>query len=357
MIESNSLAMLAILPFALFKSYQQEATMKAAYYESKGEPREVLRVGDVPDPVPGPGEVRVRVAVSAVNPSDTKQRAGWGSGKALPFSRIVPHNDGAGTVDAVGPGVDESRVGERVWVYEAQRDGRAFGTAAERVVVPSVNAVPLPGGASFDDGASLGVPGMTAHRLLFQDGGIQGQTVLVQGGAGSVGHLAVQLARWAGARVIATVGSDDQAKVATNCGAHHVLNYKTDDVAAGVESFAGRHAVDRVVEVAFAKNLDVDAAVLRRSGVISTYSVDEDAGPSDGLKLWPLLLKHVTIHLVLVYVMPSEAHARAAADLNAALAAGALQPRIARRFSLDQIADAHELLGTGGAGGKVLIDI
>ena len=331
--------------------------MRAAWYERKGPPREVLQIGDMPDPHPGPGEVRVRVRVSAVNPSDTKQREGWGGG-GMPHPRVVPHNDGAGEIDAVGPGVPGGRVGERVWIYEAQRDGRAFGTAAELVVVPSDNAVRLPDAAGFDDGASLGVPGMTAHRLLFADGGVQGRTVLVQGGAGSVGHMAVQLARWAGARVVATVGSGEQAEVARACGAHLVVDYKRDDVAARVRAFTGRDAgVDRVVEVAFAKNLDLDARVLAPNGVISTYMVDEDLTRPPALNLQQLLVKDITVRFTLVYAMPRQAHEQAAADLNAALSAGALKPRIARRFPLAAIAEAHELLGTGGAGGKVVLDV
>ena len=276
----------------------------------------------------------------------------------MPFPRVIPHNDGAGEVDAVGPGVPEGRVGERVWVYEAQRDGRAFGTAAEYVVVPAANAVRLADEASFDDGASLGVPGMTAHHLLFADGAIQGKTVLVQGGAGSVGHLAVQLARWAGARVIATVGSDAQAEVARACGAHCVIDYKAQDVVAEVRRFTGRDAaVDRVVEVAFVKNLDIDAKVLKPSGAISTFMVDEDPSHPPAVNLQQLAAKDATVHFVLVYAMSRARHEMAIADLTAAMQAGALKPRIARRFPLDAIAEAHTLLGTGGAGGKVVLDV
>lgn len=333
--------------------------MRAAWYERKGEARDVFRLGERPMPEPGANEVRVRVRVSAVNPSDTKQRAGWGGADGMPFPLIVPHNDGAGEIDAVGPGVPQSRVGERVWVYEAQRDGRAFGTAAEYVVVPSANAVRLPDDASLEDGASLGVPGMTAHRLLFADGSIHGRTVLVQGGAGSVGHIAVQLARWAGARVIATAGSEIQAQVARECGAHHVLNYRSDDVAGRVAEITGESAggVDRVIEVAFAKNLDLDARVLKPSGVIATYMVDDDPVHPPALDLQQLLVKDLTVRFTLVYAMGRVHHDEAAADLNAALEAGALRPRIARRFKLDDIAEVHELMGTGGMGGKAVLEM
>ena len=273
--------------------------MRAAYYESKGGPS-VLRVGEVADVAPGPGEVRVRIAASAVNPSDTKAREGWGGASDMPFARVVPHNDGAGTIEAVGPGVPETRIGERVWVFEAQRDGRAFGTAAAFCTVPSRNAVTLPEGVSFEAGASLGVPGMTAHRLVFGGGGVQGRTVLVQGGAGSVGHLAVQLARWGGARVLATVGSDEQAAVARDCGAAFVANYKTDDVPARVADWLGAAgAVDLVVDVAFLANLDANVALLRPNGAIATYSISADADETtqDRPMLWPLVMKGLTVTL------------------------------------------------------------
>ena len=198
---------------------------------------------------------------------------------------------------------------------------------------------------------------MTAHRPVFADGGVQGLTVLVQGGAGSVGHLAVQLARWGGARVIATAGSDAQTKVARECGAHHVLSDRSDDVAAEVLAPTGGSRVDRVVEVAFARNLDVDARALRPSGTLATYSISEDATHPESPNLQQLLTKDVAMRFTLVYAMPWEAHERAARDLGAALAAGALRPRIAARFPLERIAEAHGMLGTGGAGGKVLVDI
>jgi NADPH2:quinone reductase len=331
--------------------------LRAAWYQSKGEAKDVLKVGEMPDPHPGPGEVRIRVYVSAVNPSDTKQRAGWGGGAKMPFSRIIPHNDGAGVIDAVGAGVSQSRVGERVWIFEAQRDGRAFGTAADFVVLPSANAIQLPDAASMEDGASMGVPGMTAHQLLFRDGGIQGQTVFVAGGAGSVGHITVQLARWAGARVIASVGAQSQAEIARACGAHCVINYKSDDVAAKVEEFTGSaNSVDRVIEVAFAKNAELDAKMLRRGGVIATYMIDE-RDPKPAMALMPLLMKNITVHFTLVYVMSKAAHDAAAAELNAALANKALKPHVARRFTLDQIAEVHEAMGTQGLGGKALLEL
>src|SRR5262245_11857496 len=197
--------------------------MRAAWYERKGPAHEVLQVGQMPVPEPGPGDVRIRVAISGINPSDTKGRAGWRGQTEMPFSRVIPHQDGAGVIDAVGADVPPSRVGERVWLYEAQR-GRAFGTAADYVVVPSSNAVRLPEGVSFVDAACLGIPAMTAHRCLFADGPIAGKTVLVTGAVGGVGQYAVQIAKWGGATVIATISSVEKAEQARAIGADHVIN-------------------------------------------------------------------------------------------------------------------------------------
>lgn len=333
--------------------------MRAGYYESKGSARDVLRVGELPDPVAGPGEVRVRVSVSGVNPSDTKQRQGWGAYAAMPWPRIIPHNDGAGTIESVGPGIDPARIGERVWIYEAQRDGRALGTCAELVVVPADHAVPLPAEIDDDTAAALGVPAMTAHRCLFQDGPVAGKTILVAGGAGSVGQCAVQLAKWGGAaRIIATAGSPAQAAVAHAAGAEVVLNYNDPDLAAKLrEAAGGERAIDRVIEVAFARNVALDAAVLRPGGAIASYFNSND-GAADAVVPYQALAAHcITVHFVLVYTMGPAAHAQAAADTNAALVSGHLRPRIARRFALDALVAAHEAVGLGGAGGKVLVTI
>src|SRR5580692_720206 len=191
--------------------------MKAVWFEKKGAARDVLVYGEMADPAPDAGQVRVRVHVSGMNPSDTKTRGGFGGNTAMEFPRIVPGQDGAGVIDRVGPGVSESRIGERVWIYEAYR-GRPFGTAAEYVVVPSHHAVKLPDSIDFDTGAGLGVPAMTSHRCLFADGGIQGKTLLVHGGGGGVGNAAIQLARWAGARVITTISRPEQETAARGAG-------------------------------------------------------------------------------------------------------------------------------------------
>ncbi|HET7765724.1 MAG TPA: NADPH:quinone reductase [Burkholderiales bacterium] len=329
--------------------------MRAAYYEKKGPAAKVLTVGDVPEPQPAAGEVRVRVAVSGINPTDTKLRSGWDGALEMPFPRVIPHQDGSGVIDRVGAGVPQSRVGERVWIYEAQR-GRAFGTAAEYVALPAENAVPLPVAAGFETGACLGIAGMTAHRCLFQDGGIQGQTVLVAGGGGAVGQAAIQLAKWAGARVVATVSRAEQETVAREAGADLVVNRKDGDPAAGIKACTRGAGVDRVVEVAFEANLDLNRAVLKPNGVISTYS----SGPPDSAPRIPftaVMRQGITVHFVLVYVMPREAHLSAARDLNAALEAGRYRPHVARVFELAETAAAHQAQESGATVGKLLVRI
>ena len=329
--------------------------MRAAYYERKGPASKVLVVGDVPDPQPGPGEVRVKIHFSGINPTDTKLRGGWDGSMEMPFPRMIPHQDGAGVIDKVGAGVPQARIGERVWIYEAQR-GRPFGTAAEYVTVPAENAVALPDGATFETGACLGIAGMTAHRCLFQDGGIQGQTVRVAGGAGAVGHAAIQLAKWGGARVVTTVSRPEQEKVALEAGPDLVVNRKTEDAAAKIKALTRGLGLDRVVEVAFEANLELDRAVLKANGVISTYS----SGPPDSAPRIPftaIMRQGISVHFILVYVMPREAHQLAARDLNAAIEAGRYRPHVARIFKLDETAKAHEAQESGGTVGKLLIGV
>ena len=327
--------------------------MRAVYYERKGPAREVLSLGDLPDPEPGPGEVRVKVRFSAVNPTDTKARGGWDGAKDMPYPRVIPHQDGSGVIDKTGPGVPQSRAGERVWIYEAYR-GRPFGTAAEYVVVPSENAPRLPDSASFETGACLGVPAMTAHRCLFMDGGIQGQTVLVAGGAGAVGHAAIQIAKWGGARVLTTVSRPEQEAIVRAAGADLVINRRSDDVVARIKDLTHGAGVDRVVEVNFEANLDLNRAVLKPNGVISTYS----SGPADSaprIPFMPAMRACLTVHFVLVYVMPREAHWAAARDTNAIIEAGRYRPHVAHVYKLEQTAEAHEAQDSGSTVGKLLI--
>ncbi len=272
----------------------------------------------------------------------------------MPFPRIVPHQDGAGIVEAVGAGVPESRIGERVWIYEAQL-GRAFGTAAELVALPSANAVRLPEGASFAEGAALGVPAMTAHRAVFADGSVSGKTVLVTGGAGAVGFYAVQFASRDGARVIATVSNLDQARVAREAGASLVV-LRSDGVGARIAEYAGEErCVDRIVDVAFGANLETSMKLLRRNGVIATYASDLE--PEPRIPFWPLVTLDASIRFILVYAMPEAAHAEAARAINEAIEQGWLRHNLGTRLPLEEIARAHELVETGKGGGKVIVEL
>ena len=329
--------------------------MKAAYYESKGPAKDVLRIGERPVPEPAPGEVRVRIHVSAVNPSDTKARGGYRGNVTMPFPVVIPHQDGAGVIDEVGEGVDRARVGERVWVYEANL-GRPFGTAAAFTTVPAHKAVRLPESAGFDVGACMGIPAMTAHRCVFADGPVTGKTVLVQGGAGAVGFYAVQMAKLGGARVIATVSRDEQAARAREAGADEVVNYKSEDVAARVKAITGSEpAVDRVIDVAFGVNVRTDVAMLKPNGAIATYASDAVHEPQ--IPFWPMLAKDLAVRFVLVYAMPRQAHDEAAAFITDALARGALKHQIHRVFGLDEIVAAHEATEAMANVGKVLVRI
>lgn len=329
--------------------------MKACWYERTGPAREVLQFGDMPTPEPGPGEVRVKIAVTAVNPSDTKGRSGW-RGRGMPFPRVVPHQDGAGIIDKLGPGVADRRVGERVWLYMAQR-GRPFGTAAEFTVVPTARAVPLPDHVSFEDGACLGIPAMTAHRAVFGDGEIAGKDVLVQGGAGAVGFYAIQFAKLGGARtVMATVSREAQAARAKTAGAEHIVNYKTEAVAERVAAIVGaKPSLDRIVEVALGANIDIDVDLLRPNGVIAAYS--SDAVPEPKLPFGAMLAKDLTLHTLIVYEVPQPARDAAARDITRALEQRRVVHQIAEVFPFERMATAHELMEEGRAIGKLLIRV
>ena len=270
-------------------------------------------------------------------------------------ARVIPHSDGAGTVDAVGAGVDPGRVGERVWVWNAQGEARPFGTAAEWVTVPEGQAVPLPDGVPWAVGAGLGVPGCTAHYAVFGDGPVRGKRVLVQGGAGAVGHLAVQMAALGGAEVIATVSGDAKGEAAARGGARHVVNHRRDDVVARVRELTGGEGVDRVIEVDLAANLATDVEVLRPNGAIASYS--STSGPELPLAYYPLAFKDLRIHFVQGYLLPAAARRAAIRDLTAWLREGRLEVRIAKVFPLAETAAAHELLESGGADGKVVVTV
>jgi NADPH2:quinone reductase len=306
----------------------------------------------MPEPTPGPGEVRVRLARSGINPGDTKKREGWLS-FPMPYPRVIPHSDGAGVIDAVGDGVAARRVGERVWVYGAQ-SYRPFGTAAEVVTVPTAMAVLLPDGVDLATGACIGISARTAHRCVFADGPVTGQTVLVAGGVGNVGHAAVALAAWGGARVLATVGAADQAAAVLAAGAILVLDRHRDDLADQLLVTTNGAGIDRIVEVALGVNLALDERVIATGGVIAAYASDAD--PEPRLPFWSLLFRNVVLRLVGSDDLPAAAEQQAVADITACLAEGRLRPVVARRVPLEQIAEAHELVERGGLTGHVLLD-
>lgn len=324
------------------------AQMRALAYQRTGTAAQVLAVTTVERPDPGPGEVRVRVALSAVNPVDVKVRAGLIPRRVTGLQ--VPHDDGVGVVDAVGPGVAASRVGERVWLWLAAAGGHQ-GTAAEWVVVPQAQAVPLPDGASDELGACLGVPALTARHCVLGDGPVEGRTVLVQGGAGAVGHFAVQLARWAGARVLATAGSPATLERASAAGAQAVVNHRDPDALSQLQALAPH--VDRIVEVALVDNFALDLALSGPGTTIVTYASD---GRDLALPIRACMNACVALRFMLLYALPEQARRDAVHDVSAALAAGALTPLPVRHYALDDAAAAHDDV-EAGRGGKVVLDL
>ena len=327
--------------------------MRAAYYESTGPAREVIRLGEVPTPEPGRGEVRVALGCSGVNPSDVKSRAGLRS-KEPPFARIVPHSDGAGVIDRVGEGVPAGRIGQRVWTWNAAWK-RAFGTAAQFVVLPDEQAVELPAEVPFDVGACLGIPALTALHAVRMDGGVAGKAVLVTGGAGAVGHYAVQMAKLAGARrVIATVSSAEKAALARQAGADLAIDYRREDVVKSVLEATGNEGVDRLIEVDFAANVGPSLAAVRAQGDIVVYGSGK---PEIVVPFFPAILKNVCVRFFIVYNLARADRDAAIEQLTAWLRENRLRHNIAARLPLDSIAEAHELVESGRAAGNVVLDI
>jgi NADPH2:quinone reductase len=325
--------------------------MKAVWYEQLGPASEVLQYGECDDPQPGPGEVRVRLAASGVNPIDVKRRLG-GRG-SMTASRVIPHFDGAGEIDAVGPTVDPQCVGQRVWVYRAQWQ-RDFGTAAELVTVPSECAVGLPDSVSYAEGACLGIPAMTAYPAVFADGDIRGQTVLVTGGAGAVGRYAIQFAKLGGARVLATASNDEKAELATSAGAEEVVNYRTEDVGQRMLELTEGQGVDRIVEVEFGGNLAASIEAIKPGGVIAAYA--SQAVPEPVLPFYTLMYKSVVVRHVITFQVPAELERQAVENISAWLKRGELTHHLGPTFSLEKTASAHEAV-ENGAVGKVLIEV
>jgi NADPH2:quinone reductase len=325
--------------------------MRAAYYETNGAAREVLRVAELETPQPGRGEVRVRLAASGVNPSDVKSRAGLT--RKIAFPRVIPHSDGAGEIDRVGEGVSPSRVGERVWVWNGQWR-RPFGTAAEAIVLPSEQAVPLPANISMEAGACFGIPAYTAYQAVLLTGVENGSTVLVAAGAGAVGHYAIQLAKKRRATVITTVSSAAKAEVARRAGADHVIDYKREDVGERVMAVTAKRGVDAVIEVDLAANARLLPNVLAPNGVVAIYG---SGAPEATIPFHFLLQNSIALKFFLVYLMPQEQRTRATADITRMLERGELIHNVAQTFDLADIVAAHEAVESGKAMGNVVVRV
>ena len=328
--------------------------MQAISYSTFGPARDVLELTEMQTPSAAPGEVLLRVAYSGVNPSDVKARSGARPGVTKPpFDRIIPHSDGSGVIEAVGDGVSTDRIGKRVWIWNGQWQ-RAFGTAATHICLPSEQAVDLPDGVSLETGAVLGIPGLTACHAVFGSGDVAGQTVLIQGGAGTVGLLAVQLAKWGGAKVIATARGDGMTAV-QNAGADAVIDYSDDALATAILAANDGTPVDRIVEVEFGVNIATNAEVIAPNGTIAAYGSAKNMTPE--LAFGPLLFKAVTIDILLIYLLPPAQRATAITRLHAGLDQGALTCPIAEIFALADCAAAHEAVEAGNRAGAVLVDV
>ena len=322
--------------------------MNAAWYEKQGAAREVLMVGEMPDPIPDAGEVRIRIAASGINPGDVKKRQDT-FGVGMPYPRVIPHSDGAGRVDQLGAGVPSEWMGRSVWCYGAQ-SYRPFGTAAEFTVVPVDKVAPLPGSVAMEQGACLGIPGITAHRAVHVAGPVNGRSVLVQGAAGSVGACAVQLARFAGARVIGTVRSSSDEATAKNAGAHEVI-VGDKELTSRVRALAP-DGIDHIVEVAFGANIEADVELLNQGGSIAGYATD-NAAPK--IPFWQMVFKNIRVFFLGSDDFPKEAKSQATRDLNAALEAGWPGFDIGERIPLADIARAHELVEHPVGRGRVVV--
>lgn len=327
--------------------------MRAAWFDDFGPAAEVLETGTLQDPVPGGGEVLVRMRTSAINPSDVKKRAG-AFPELLDDGYIIPNSDGAGIIEAVGVGVDASRVGQKVWVYQAQHQ-RRFGTAAELVAIDSQRAPRLADDADFDVGACLGIPVMTAHRSVFADGDVKDETVLITGGAGRVAYYAIQWAAQAGATVIATTSNDDDSAACIDAGAAHVVSHAEDDLAAQIMTATKGASIDRVIDVDFGANIGTAAKVLRVGGKIATYASMQEPYPR--IPFYELMYKDITIRTLIVYSMPESAKDHAIADIERALSKGRLKHRIAASMPLDDIVKGNELIESGAPRGSVILTI
>ena len=331
----------------------KEHAMRCISYNRLGPAADVLTQQTYDTPAPAAGEVTVRLALSGVNPSDIKSRNGAVAGVTKPaFENVIPHSDGAGVIQAVGEGIDAARIGTRVWIWNAQWQ-RAFGTASTHITLPSEQAVDLPDGVSMETGAILGIPGLTAAEAVFGAGDVAGKTLLISGGGGTVGYLAVQLAAWGGAHVITTCSPRDMDRVKA-AGAHTVLDYRSDMLAADIIAANNGALVERILEVEFGANVDMNAEVIAPNGTIAAYGSQLEMMPT--LPFRPLLFKAVTLDIILIYLLPLADRLERIERLNNALAQGALTCPVAQVFAMEDCIAAHEAVLAGNRAGAVLVD-
>jgi NADPH2:quinone reductase len=325
--------------------------MRAAYYEKNGPAGAVLQVGEIETRQPGPGEVRVRLATSGVNPSDVKSRMGLT--RKIGFPRVVPHSDGAGTIVQVGDGIAKSRLGERVWVWNGQWK-RALGTAAEYIVLPAAQAVPLPEKISFEAGACLGIPAMTAFHALELAGAARDSTLLVAGGAGSVSQYVIELAKARGATVVTTISSPEKARLAHECGADHTIDYKRENVGERVMEITGKRGVDAVIEMDIAANSALIPALLRPKGCVIIYGT---GAPEATIPAQACLVNSIRLQFFLIYELDQRERERVVSGVNRALAGGVLSNRVAKPFPLNDVVAAHEAVERADTAGNVILAI
>jgi len=325
--------------------------MRAAYYERNGPAREVLRVGEIETPSPGPGEVRVRLKTSGVNPSDVKSREG--RTRKIAFPRVIPHSDGAGEIDMVGSGVPAARVGERVWLWNGQWK-RAFGTCAEYIVLPAPLAVKLPAHTSYEAGACLGIPAMTAYHAVATANANAASTILISGGAGGVGHYAIQFAKARGAVVIATISSDAKSQLARAAGADHTIDYKRENVAEQVKDLTDGAGVDAVIEMDIAANAKLYPGILHARSNVVVYGTGsaEAQIPSQFL-----LTNSIAIKYIFVYELTADERAAAVGAITRMLENKSLINNVALTLPLNDIVAAHEAVEQGKAMGNVVVTI
>ena len=326
--------------------------MKAAWYEKTGDAADVLKVGELPDPSPGSNEVLISVKTSGINPSDVKTRAG--ARGDLQFSRIVPHSDGAGIIVDVGKNVDSKRIGERVWIWNAAY-GRPNGTCAELISLPENQAVAMSDHVSFEAAACLGIPASTAYYGIFAEGSVQNKTLMITGGAGAVGFYGIQLAKWAGAKVISTVSSKEKSKIAEDAGADLILNYKKDNVVDSVLEFTKGNGVDRVLEVEFGGNIQINPKIINTNGTIAAYASMGNIEPT--LPFYDFMFKGIKINTFLIYSICQKDRKILIEGMTKALNENALKHLIGSSFSLDDIVGAHEEVESNKNVGNVIVTV